>query len=555
MGADDAAAPGDPSSSWRIPRVGRSFRPAISTDPPEAPAPDTASQPQAPRRLDVAVVGAGIAGLTAASLLARQGLQVELLEAHHQSGGCAGTFRRGPYVFDVGATQVAGLEAGGIHQRLFQHLNVIPPAAEPLDPGCVVDLADGRAPVRLHRDLERWRQERQSQFPGSERFWRLCEAIHHANWAFAAKDPVLPPRSWWDLGQLLGALGAGNLLSGLLTTASIADLQHLSGCGGDHRLRRFLDLQLRLYSQEPADRTAALYGATVLSMVQEPLGLWHLQGSMQALAAALEQGLAQAGGRLRLRHRVQRIVPPPPGQDRPWRLHGAAPGQGSFVVEADDVIVTLPPQSLPALLDRQLPSGYQQRLAQLPEPSGALVFYSAIPRSQLPADCASHLQLDWSDPGPLFVSISQEGDGRAPAGQATVIASVFTPARAWFEGDEASYQARKQNAMAGIQAGLAQLLQLRSQSWIHRELATPRGFAGWTGRPWGWVGGLGQHPLRFGPFGLASRTPLPGLWLCGDSIHPGEGTAGVSLSALMACRQLLQRQGQTLRIGEPTAGA
>lgn len=63
----------------------------------------------------MAVVGAGIAGLTAASLLARQGLRVELLEAHHQSGGCAGTFRRGPYVFDVGATQVAGLEAGGIH--------------------------------------------------------------------------------------------------------------------------------------------------------------------------------------------------------------------------------------------------------------------------------------------------------------------------------------------------------------------------------------------------------------------------------------------------------
>ncbi|NBQ21298.1 MAG: C-3',4' desaturase CrtD, partial [Synechococcaceae bacterium WB6_3B_236] len=50
----------------------------------------------------------------------------------------------------------------------------------------------------------------------------------------------------------------------------------------------------------------------------------------------------------------------------------------------------------------------------------------------------------------------------------------------------------------------------------------------------------GQQPNRFGPFGLASRSPLPGLWLCGDAIYPGEGTAGVSLSAEMACRQLLQ---------------
>jgi C-3',4' desaturase CrtD len=163
---------------------------------------------------DAVVVGAGIAGLTAAALLAKQGLQVELLEAHHQSGGCAGTFRRGPYLFDVGATQVAGLEAGdgtpaGIHARLFRHLGVTPPAAVPLDPGCVVDLADGREPVSIWRDPQRWRQERQRQFPGSERFWALCDALHRVNWAFAAggrpagavrrRSPSSwAPLTWWS---------------------------------------------------------------------------------------------------------------------------------------------------------------------------------------------------------------------------------------------------------------------------------------------------------------------------------------------------------------------
>ena len=114
---------------------------------------------------DVVVVGAGVAGLTAAALLAKQGLQVQLLEAHSQTGGCAGTFRRGPYPFDVGATQVAGLEPTGIHARLFRHLGGAAPEATALDPGCVVDRGDGSSPIALWRDPERWQAERRRQFP------------------------------------------------------------------------------------------------------------------------------------------------------------------------------------------------------------------------------------------------------------------------------------------------------------------------------------------------------------------------------------------------------
>ena len=496
------------------------------------------------KRLDVVVVGAGIAGLTAAALLAREGLTVELLEAHQQSGGCAGTFRRGPYTFDVGATQVAGLEPGGSHQRLLAHFGLPLPQATPLDPACVVDLADGRPPVRIFRDPARWKAEREQQFPGSGRFWQLCATLHGANWAFASRDPVLPPRSLWDLGQLLPALRPANLASGLLAAASVADLLTLTGCGGDPRLRRFLDLQLRLYSQEPAEGTAALYGATVLAMGQAPLGLWHLQGSMQVLSQQLEQALAAGGGQLRLRHRVSGLERSnEPGGGAGWRVRGER-----FERQAADVVLALPVQSLPDLLGEQLPAGYRQRLAQLPDPSGALVFYGAVERALLPANCPAHLQLDWADPGTLFVSVSHEGDGRAPAGLATVIASVFTAAKPWFGLEATAYDQAKAEARSAMQRGLESLLGISSEQWRHAELATPRGFERWTGRPFGFVGGLGQHPSRFGPFGLASRTPLPGLWLCGDSIHPGEGTAAVGLSALMACRQLLAERGQTLNL-------
>ena len=54
---------------------------------------------------EVVVVGAGIAGLTSAAILSKQGLSVTLIESHTQSGGCAGTFKRKNYIFDVGATR------------------------------------------------------------------------------------------------------------------------------------------------------------------------------------------------------------------------------------------------------------------------------------------------------------------------------------------------------------------------------------------------------------------------------------------------------------------
>ena len=493
---------------------------------------------------EVVVIGAGVAGLTAAALLADAGLSVVLLEAHRQSGGCAGTFRRGPYIFDVGATQVAGLEPGGSHHRLCRHFGIPIPAARPLDPGCVVQLADGSAPIQLWRDPDRWRQEQQRQFPGSQRFWALCTALHRANWAFAGKDPVLPPRSFWDLGQLLGAIGPAQLATGALALATVADLLRLCGCAGDPRLRRFLDLQLRLYSQHGVDRTAALYGATVLAMAQHPLGLWHLEGSMQALCDGLEQALARGGGQLRLRHRVTGLE----RKDGGWRVTGVGPNSSPFHLKAGSVVCTLPPQTLPALLGDALPPGYRRRLEQLPTPSGALVFYGAIQRSLLPSNVPAHLQLEAGRPGSLFVSVSQEGDGRAPLGEATVIASVFTPSAPWFGIPEATYQQQKASALIDLQTSLEEGLQLPTDSFLHRELATPRGFAGWTGRPFGMVGGLGQSPDLFGPFGLASQTPLPGLWLCGDSLHPGEGTAGVSLSALMAVRQLLAQRGSPLQL-------
>ena len=50
----------------------------------------------------VVVIGAGFAGLSAAALLARDGAEVHVLEAHQQAGGRARTFEAEGFMFDMG---------------------------------------------------------------------------------------------------------------------------------------------------------------------------------------------------------------------------------------------------------------------------------------------------------------------------------------------------------------------------------------------------------------------------------------------------------------------
>jgi len=496
----------------------------------------------------IIVVGGGIAGLTAAALLAKEGYPVTLLEAHNQLGGCAGTFKRGEFTFDVGATQVAGLEKGGIHHRLFHYLGISIPDAKILDPGCSVFLGDGTRPINLWHNPLRWEKERQEQFPGSENFWSLCSQIHKSNWAFVDRDPILPVRNFWDLSQLIRAIRPSNLLTGVLSKLTITDLLIITGCHKDRRLRKFLDLQLKLYSQESASRTAALYGSTVLQMAQSPRGLWHLYGSMQILSDSLKNSFLRYGGNLLIGHRVTKIVNNK--NTNIFSINAINRKNNLIQMNSSDVVFSLPPQSLLDLipLEAGLPLTYRETIKNLPKPSGAVVFYGALSRSHLPIDCPGHIQLFDEHFGSLFISISMEDDQRAPVGMATLIASIFVDIDKWSNLDSQDYAHQKNIVAKQIIDIINNQFNLSETVWTHQEFSTPRSFERWTGRPGGIVGGLGQHPSQFGPFGLASRTPLNGLWICGDSIYPGEGTAGVSQSAMMVVRQLMKSKGRHLNI-------
>ena len=58
---------------------------------------------------DVVVIGAGNGGLTASATLARKGQKVLLLERHNIPGGCATSFCRGRFEFEIALHQLSGL--------------------------------------------------------------------------------------------------------------------------------------------------------------------------------------------------------------------------------------------------------------------------------------------------------------------------------------------------------------------------------------------------------------------------------------------------------------
>ncbi|OQY03119.1 MAG: hypothetical protein B6I20_05705 [Bacteroidetes bacterium 4572_117] len=51
---------------------------------------------------DIIIIGAGLGGLTAGAKLSKEGKKVLLIEQHYVPGGCATTFKRKGFTFEVG---------------------------------------------------------------------------------------------------------------------------------------------------------------------------------------------------------------------------------------------------------------------------------------------------------------------------------------------------------------------------------------------------------------------------------------------------------------------
>jgi len=75
-------------------------------------------------KYDIIIIGGGLGGLTSGAKLAREGRKVLLIEQHSKPGGCATTFNRGEYTFEVGLHEMDGPAARDMKTRIFNELDI-----------------------------------------------------------------------------------------------------------------------------------------------------------------------------------------------------------------------------------------------------------------------------------------------------------------------------------------------------------------------------------------------------------------------------------------------
>jgi phytoene desaturase len=289
----------------------------------------------------VVVVGAGLAGLSAACELVGRGHEVTILERGSVPGGRAGLLELEGFRFDTGPTVLTMPDllantfaaAGADMDDLL--------TLRRLDPLYRATFADGST-IRVRSGRDAMAQElRDTCGPGAaeafDRYVRWVTELFEVEMPnFIARDYDHPLDLARPLGPALRLARLGGFRKLSSTVAS-----HFA----DERLQRLFSFQA-MYAGLAPQRALALYA--VISYMDTVGGVFYPEGGMHAVPSALALAAEKGGATLRYGAAVDRILLAggTSGQVRGIRLDGGE------VVPADAVVAT---PDLPAVYRTLLP--------------------------------------------------------------------------------------------------------------------------------------------------------------------------------------------------------
>lgn len=478
---------------------------------------------------DVIVIGSGMGGLSAASMLASDGFKVLILEAALHPGGCSSSYPRKGYVFESGATTLIGFDE---HQplRTLEHKTGVKIPRVELDPSMSVWL-EGEKIIR-YKDKKKWIEESIRVFGEAEAqrsFWELAYEVSDMVWKASERNSFFPPENiseWLKLPLNNPLKDALNLRYAF---KSVKDVMTICGCTNP-KFERFLDEQLMITAQATSAETPFLFGAAGITYTN--YSNYYVPGGLIKMVDALLDHIRSKNGNILTKEKVINISRGTDG----YRLSTSKAKE----YEAPIIISNIPVWNMSTITEDEISEYFRSESQKYDKAWGALTMGMAI-KDVLPEELSLHNQIHleenesipYTESRSLFVSISKQGDlKRAPEGKRVLNISCHADPDTWFNMGE-EYERNKQQVEEFIFSKLAEKLPGFSKEHIlFADLATPVSWEKWVFRKKGRVGGIPQNMARSLLNWTPNKTPFKGFYMVGDTTFPGQGIPGVTLSGI-----------------------
>ncbi|MCH8549835.1 MAG: FAD-dependent oxidoreductase, partial [Balneolaceae bacterium] len=354
-------------------------------------------------------------------------------------------------------------------------------------------------------------------------------------WKVSGRNPLFPPER---AGEWLSLLKNNPADSWVLPYAfrSVKETARKTGISNPDFFR-FLDEQLIISAQSPSHDTPFLFGAPAITYTNSTN--YYVPGGLLEMIRVIQGSIEKKGGVLHVKEPVGTIE----------KKEGYFEVRSSKeVYRAKKVVSNLPVWNMADILKGEGREYFKRESDKYSEAWGAFTMGIAT-TDVYPEDMAIHHQihLDQDDQvagiesGSVFVSFSHpEDQKRAPKGERVLNVSTHARPDFWFNLN-GRYDETKEQAHNQILRVLRKKLPYFNESEIKVAFSsTPVSWSNWVYRKRGRVGGIPQSMDRSLLDWTSNTPPVKGLYLCGDTVFPGQGIPGVALSGFNAWYKIIK---------------